>query len=82
MPLDDSGNPEVRAAYEALATEIRAQFDHIVASGVTFTPWAKEGQPYQNSTEMVEDIRQNKHMFFYTGVSRTSSWRHVTRRQG
>ena len=43
------------------------QFDHIVASGVTFTPWTKEGQPYQNSAEMVEDIRKNKHMFFYTG---------------
>jgi hypothetical protein len=67
LPLDDSGNPEVREAYKALAQEVRQQFDHIVKSGVTFTPWAKEGQPYQNSAEMVEDIRTNQHMFFYTG---------------
>lgn len=67
LPLDDSQNPEVKAAYEALAHEVTQQYDYIVASGFTFEPWTKAGQPYQTSTEMVEDVRAHKHMYFYTG---------------
>lgn len=66
LPLTDD-SPEVREAYEALATEIKAQYAHIVASGFTFTPWTQEGQPYQTSSEMAADVRENNHMYFFTG---------------
>lgn len=67
LPVNDLDNPDVREAYEALGREIQAQWDHIIASGMTFEPWTKEGQPYQNSQEMIDDVRNNKHMYFFTG---------------
>lgn len=66
-PDDDSKNPEVRAAYGALSREVDAQWDHAVAGGMKFEPWTKEGQPYDTSKQMTEDVRANKHMYFYTG---------------
>lgn len=60
-------DPATQAAYAALGREVQAQWDHIVASGVTFEPWTKEGQPYQSSVEMANDVRQNQHLFFFTG---------------
>ena len=67
LPDNASDDPRVREAYAALATEVNAQWDHIVASGMTLEPWTQEGQPYQSSREMAEDVRQNKHMYFYQG---------------
>jgi hypothetical protein len=67
LPANDSANPEVAAAYGALATEIQAQWDHIRASGVTFEPWTKAGQPYATSKEMAADVKLNQHMYFFTG---------------
>lgn len=60
-------DPETQEAYAALGREVQAQWDHIVASGVTFEPWTQEGQPYQSSVEMAEDVRQHQHLFFFTG---------------
>jgi len=67
LPADDQDNPKVKEAYAALSTEIQQQWDHIVASGMTLEPWTQDGQPYQTSTEMVADVKNNKHMYFYTG---------------
>lgn len=69
LPLDDSKNPAVIAAYGALAREVRAQWDHAVAGGMTFEPWTKPGQPYDTSVEMADDVRANRHMYFYPGGS-------------
>jgi hypothetical protein len=67
LPEHDEDNPAVQAAYEALATEIQAQWDHIIASGVEMVPWTKEGQPYATSKEMADDVRVNKRLYFFTG---------------
>lgn len=67
LPMDDSQNPEVRAAYGALAREVEEQYDFAQAQGMTFEPWKKDGQPYQTSTEMAKDVKDNRHLFFYTG---------------
>jgi len=67
LPVDDSANPAVRIAYQALGTEIQAQWDYATTKGMHFEPWTKEGQPYQTSVEMADDVRANKHLYFYTG---------------
>ena len=61
-------SPETIQAYEALAKEVGDQWDFAVNNlGVTFEPWTKEGQPYANSREMVKDVRDNNHIYFFQG---------------
>jgi GNAT superfamily N-acetyltransferase len=67
LPLHDEDNPAVQTAYEALATEIQAQWDHITASGIEMVPWTKDGQPYRTSKEMADDVRVNQRLYFFTG---------------
>lgn len=79
LPMDDSNNPVVAASYEALAREVIQQFKHAVASGMTFEPWTANGEAYVNPDEnsgeyssfevfrMVEDVKNNHHMWFFTG---------------
>ena len=63
-----SRSPETIKAYEALAKEVGDQWDFAVKNlGITFEPWIKEGQPYANSREMVADVRNNKHLYFFQG---------------
>ena len=64
----EPNNPEVRKSYEAMADEVRKQWDYATKEmGVKFEPWTKEGQPYANSKEMVNDVRDNKHLYFFQG---------------
>src|SRR6266853_2493009 len=69
LPIDDSGNPAVRKAYQPLAEEIEAQWNFAKAAmGITFEPWRYEGQPYAtNSAEMCSDVRNHHHLYFYQG---------------
>jgi hypothetical protein len=64
---DNSADPQVRAAYQALIRETKAQYQHLVDNGYTLEPWTKPGQPYKNSHDMVADLRDNKHLYFFTG---------------
>jgi broad specificity phosphatase PhoE len=64
---DNSNDPRVRAAYQAFVRETKAQWDHLVANGYKLEPWTQPGQPYANSREMVADVRNNKHLYFFTG---------------
>lgn len=67
LPVLDSG-PETLEAYSQLALEIQRQWDYALNEmGVTFEPWTSEGQPYASSREMVRDVRDNKHLWFFTG---------------
>lgn len=61
----DPENPEVKKAYSSLATETKAQWDFVTGKGVKMEPWTKDGQPYKNSAEMVADVRDNKHLWFF-----------------
>src|SRR5579859_1567367 len=64
----EPNNPEVRKSYDAMANEVRKQWDYATKEmGVKFEPWTKEGQPYANSKEMVNDVRDNKHLYFFQG---------------
>lgn len=62
-------HPKVKAAYDALKNETKAQYDFLVSKGVKFEPWHHEGQPYANSAEMAADARDNKHLHYFPTVS-------------
>ena len=60
-------SPKTKAAYEALKTETKAQWDAAEKAGYKFEPWTKPGQPYANSAEMAADVRDNKHLYYFPG---------------
>lgn len=74
MPkVDDS--PATREAYEAFVAETLDQWRDLEAAGYRMEPWteaaakAKGGveQPYETSAEMQADVRDNHHLYFFTG---------------
>lgn len=60
---NNPNDPEVKAAYEAMAKETKEQYDAITNAGVKFEIYEGEGEPYKNSEEMIKDVRDNKHLF-------------------
>ncbi|PWT75526.1 MAG: hypothetical protein C5B59_08590 [Bacteroidetes bacterium] len=63
----EPNRPAVRASYDSLKKGIDEQWDHATSQGFKFEPWEKEGQPYKNSKEMMKDVDENKHLFFFRG---------------
>jgi hypothetical protein len=61
----EPANPGVKKSYAAFTRETKAQYDYITSHGVKMEPWTKEGQPYKNSSEMTEDVRNNKHLWYF-----------------
>lgn len=62
-------DPQVRAAYKALAQETIAQYQAVVDSGleVEFIDFATQGDPYAASPRlMTEDVRKNSHMWVFS----------------
>jgi hypothetical protein len=62
----DPSHPEVKAAYGALIEEMGKQFQEMLDQGFKISS-IKPGQsnPYKNSKEVHEDIRRNKHLWFF-----------------
>jgi hypothetical protein len=60
-------DPAVKRSYVALAREVKAQYEHALASGMRFQPWGKNSDPYTTSAEMREDVLKNKRLGFYQG---------------
>ena len=60
-------DPKTKAAYDALIRETKAQWDAAKAAGYKLEPWTEPGQPYANSRDMAEDVRNNKHLFYFQG---------------
>ena len=58
-------DPEVAASYEALKNEVIQQYETAVGAGLKAEPWEGAGEPYANSREMMADLKENGHMFFY-----------------
>jgi len=59
-------DPKVKAAYDALIKETVEQFKHIKKSGLKVSkikPGAEN--PYQNSKDLLADIKDNNHMSYY-----------------
>lgn len=76
--VDNLSDPKVQRAYTALVEKVNDQYDTIL-KGIDVEPWAekqedgtwksKEGQPYKSSAEMQEDMRGNKHLYFFITTS-------------
>ena len=60
-------DPEVKAAYEALAKETLDQYKDFVKAG--FTVEINNEEPYNNSQEMIDDLRNNKTIKIYSTES-------------
>lgn len=55
-------------SYEALALETKRQWEMITIFGhYRLEPWVQDGQPYADSEEMCADLRENRHLYFFTG---------------
>ena len=63
----DPNNPEVRAAYEALAKETLEQYKEFAAAG--YKVEINNNEPYANSQEMIDDLRNNKRMKIFSTES-------------
>ena len=61
--LDAEG---VRESYTALANETKAQYEIMKKNGIKIEPFTGKGEPYANSQEMMADVRDNKHLWFFT----------------
>ena len=66
LPMDDSKNPEVKAAYEKAASEIDKQFQYLTKELGIKVEFIKD-DPYKNSDEMFEDIIKNKRLKVFQG---------------
>lgn len=60
----DPQNPEVQKSYKALAQETVAQYRAMQKAGIQIEPYSGKGEPYKNSAEMMQDVRDNKHLYF------------------
>lgn len=59
-------DPQVKAAYDALARESMAQYQHALDNGYQFEFYPQGQDPYPNSPrEAVMDLANNKHMYVY-----------------
>jgi hypothetical protein len=61
----DPANPEVRASYDALADETLAQYRAMERAGIKIEPFSGKGEPYKSSADMMADVRDNKHLYFF-----------------
>lgn len=66
--VDDPANPEVRAAYEALAKETVAQYEALTELGFTFD-WIEGEDPYGTPADAIRDMQENKHLWVFPTTS-------------
>ena len=63
----DPNNPEVKAAYEALAKETLDQYNEFAKAG--YKVEINNNEPYNSSQEMIDDLRNNKRMKIFSTES-------------
>ena len=65
--LEDSPNdPKVQEAYLLMADETAEQYKEIADAGYEVEIWKGKGEPYENAQEMIDDVRENKHMWIFS----------------
>ena len=69
LPIMDLANPETREAYRSLADETIEQFEFVQQQGVQFIPWAGKGEPYVNSSQMMQDVEQNQRLYYFKTIN-------------
>ncbi|MBE7702160.1 hypothetical protein H9623_17865 [Oerskovia sp. Sa1BUA8] len=70
----DPTNPKVARSYRVFRQHVGQQWDVLTKAGYSFEPWHGDTeQPYANSAEMLADVRDNKHLYYFrTDVSQTT----------
>jgi hypothetical protein len=63
MP-ESSDAPEVKEAYDVLEKETLDQYDFIVSKGLKVVKHTGTDEPYANSNEMLQDLRENNTLKF------------------
>lgn len=59
-------DPKVKASYDALSKEIQDQYDTIQGSGFKASKIESGmGNPYKSSSDLINDIQKNKHMWYF-----------------
>ena len=66
---DNPSDPEVQEAYNALAKETVDQYKAMTDAGYEIEIYEGEGEPYSNSQEMIDDLKNNKHMYIFSTES-------------
>jgi hypothetical protein len=61
--MHNPNDPEVKAAYTAMAKETLQQYRSIKDAGYNIEIYDGSGEPYKNSADMIKDVRENKHLF-------------------
>jgi predicted GNAT family acetyltransferase len=61
----DPSDPKVKASYDALTKETQAQWDALKNKGYTMS--TSPDNPYATAKEMMDDIRNNKHITVWEG---------------
>jgi hypothetical protein len=59
-------DPEVKAAYNAMANETVDQFKYLIDNGYNVELYDGKTEPYKNSEEMLKDLRDNKHLYVFS----------------
>ena len=62
-------DPKMLAAYRQFGKETLDQYKYLVDQGYEMIPWAGKGQPYADSADMIEDLRNNKRLYYYKTVN-------------
>ena len=59
-------NPIVRTSYEQFIRELVDQYHFAVENlGLCIEPYLSQGQPYESSRDLMDDIRLHKHMYYF-----------------
>lgn len=58
-------DPKVKAAYDNLITEVRDQYDVLKDAGLKTTKMKPDEVPYKNSKQMMSDVHENNHLYYY-----------------
>lgn len=56
---------EVHEAYQAFKEELLIQFQYMIDHGINVKPWLKEGQPYENSKEMLASLATTDTLYVF-----------------
>lgn len=64
--VDSPNDPLVQDAYRAMAEETLEQYKYMKKAGVKIELYQGKGEPYRNAQEMIEDLRDNNHMYIFS----------------
>ena len=63
--MHEPNSEAVKASYGGLRNETVAQLKELKSTGLKFEAWKGEGEPYASSKEMMADVRDNNHMWYF-----------------